>query len=133
MRARQRRHKTHESSETSHIDKFQKEQWAVAVSHSFPSKEQEPFNFMAAVTIHSDFRAQENKICHCFHFSPSICHEVMGPAAMILVFFNTRTETDGRALRSPQASHAQDTLPRGEGGAAAFLAPPLPAQLAHVP
>ena len=29
MRARQRRHKTHESSETSHIDKFLKERWAV--------------------------------------------------------------------------------------------------------
>ena len=28
------------------------------------------FNFMAAVTIYSDFGAQENKICHCFHFSP---------------------------------------------------------------
>ena len=27
-------------------------------------------NFMAAVTIHSDFEAQENKICHCFHFLP---------------------------------------------------------------
>ena len=27
-------------------------------------------NFMAAVTIHSDFGAQENKISHCFHFSP---------------------------------------------------------------
>jgi len=26
--------------------------------------------FMAAVTIFSDFEAQENKICHCFHFSP---------------------------------------------------------------
>ena len=22
----------------------------------------------AAVTVHSDFGAQENKICHCFHF-----------------------------------------------------------------
>ena len=22
---------------------------------------------MAAVTVHSDFGAQENKICHCFH------------------------------------------------------------------
>ena len=31
------------------------------------------FNFVAAVTIHSDFGVQENKICHCFHFSPSIC------------------------------------------------------------
>ena len=25
-------------------------------------------------------------VCHCFHFCPSICHEVMGPDAMILVF-----------------------------------------------
>ena len=39
---------------------------------------------MAAVTIHSDFRAQENKICHCFHFSPSICHEVIGLDAKTL-------------------------------------------------
>ena len=28
------------------------------------------FNFMAAVTVHSDFGVQENKICHCFHFFP---------------------------------------------------------------
>ena len=46
------------------------------------------FNFTGAVTVHSDFEAQENKICHCFHFlPPSICHEVMGPDAMILVFW----------------------------------------------
>ena len=43
------------------------------------------FNFMAGVTIHSDFGTWENKICHCF-VSPSICHEVMGTDAMILVF-----------------------------------------------
>ena len=45
-------------------------------------------NFKAAVTVHSDFKVQENKIYHCFHFSPSIYHEVMGPDAMILVFLN---------------------------------------------
>ena len=28
------------------------------------------FNFMAAVTFHSDFGAQENKVCHCFHCFP---------------------------------------------------------------
>ena len=28
------------------------------------------FNFMAAVTIHSDFGAQENKAFHCFHYFP---------------------------------------------------------------
>ena len=33
-------------------------------------------NFMAAVTICSDFGAQENKICHCSTFSPSICHAI---------------------------------------------------------
>ena len=27
-------------------------------------------NFMIAVTIHHDFGAQENKVCHCFHFFP---------------------------------------------------------------
>ena len=38
--------------------------------HSFFSKEQVCFNFMAAVTICSDFGAQEKKICHCFHCFP---------------------------------------------------------------
>ena len=33
-------------------------------------KEQVSFNFMAAVTIFSDFGAQENKACHCFHCFP---------------------------------------------------------------
>ena len=28
------------------------------------------FNFTAAVTICSDFGAQENKVCHCFHSFP---------------------------------------------------------------
>ena len=57
------------------------------VCHSFLSKGQVSSNFMTAITICSDLGAQENKICHCFHFSPSICHEVMGPDAMILVFW----------------------------------------------
>ena len=43
---------------------------------------------MAAVTICSDLGAQQNKVSHCFHcFFPSICHEMMGPDAMILVFW----------------------------------------------
>ena len=41
--------------------------YAVQVCHSFSSKEQVSFNFMAAVTICSDSEAQEKKICHCFH------------------------------------------------------------------
>ena len=41
---------------------------------------------MAVVTIYRDFGAQENKICHISIVSPSICHEMMGPDAMILSF-----------------------------------------------
>ena len=41
-------------------------------------------NFMAAVTICSDFGVQEKKACHIFCLY--ICHEVTGPDAMILVF-----------------------------------------------
>jgi len=37
---------------------------------SFSSKEQASFNFMAAVTICSDFGAQENEVYHCFHCFP---------------------------------------------------------------
>ena len=42
---------------------------------------------MAAVTVCSDFGAQEEKMCHYFYLSPSIFQAVMGPDAMILVFF----------------------------------------------
>ena len=42
------------------------------------------FNFVAAVTICSDFGAQENKVCHCFYFFPfylpwsdrTRCHDI---------------------------------------------------------
>ena len=54
--------------------------------HSFSSKKQASFNFMATVTVCSDFGAQENKICHLFQFFPHFCHKVMGLDAMILVF-----------------------------------------------
>ena len=46
-------------------------------------------NFMAAVTICSDFSAPQNKMFATVSTgSPSICHEVMGPDAMIFVFLN---------------------------------------------
>ena len=45
------------------------------------------FNFIAAVTICNDLRAQENKICHCLDFPPFICCEMVGLDVMILVFF----------------------------------------------
>ena len=44
--------------------------WPKYWSFSFSSKEQVSFNFMATVTICSDFGAQENKVSHCFHVFP---------------------------------------------------------------
>ena len=40
------------------------------ISHSFSFKEQASFNFMAAITICSDFGAQNNKLCLSFHCFP---------------------------------------------------------------
>ena len=36
----------------------------MSVGHSFSPKEQASFYFMAAITIGSDFEAQENKVSH---------------------------------------------------------------------
>ena len=44
------------------------------------------FSFTAAATICSDFGAPKIKALTVSIVSPSICHEVMGPVAMILVF-----------------------------------------------
>ena len=44
-------------------------------------------NFMAAVTICSDLEPPKIKPVTVSIVSPSICHEVMGPDAMILVFW----------------------------------------------
>ena len=52
------------------------------VCHSFSSKEQASFNFMATVTICYDFGAPQIKSVTV----SIICHEVMGSEAMILVF-----------------------------------------------
>ena len=49
---------------------------------------QASFNFMAAIIFCSDFRASPPpKKIKSATVSPSICHEVMGPDAMILVFW----------------------------------------------
>ena len=39
----------------------------VWVGHSFSSKEYVSFNFMASVTICSDFGTPQNKVSYCFH------------------------------------------------------------------
>ena len=58
----------------------------VWVCHNFPAEKQSSSDCMAAVTIRSDFRAPDRKSVTTSTFSPSVCHEVMGPDAMILVF-----------------------------------------------
>ena len=58
-------------------------QYAVLVGHNFSSKEQASFNFIAAVTICSEFGAQKNKVWHCFHCFPIYFHEVVGTDAML--------------------------------------------------
>ena len=42
-------------------------QHIVEVCHRFPAKKQSPSDFMGVVTVHSDFGAQEEEICHYFH------------------------------------------------------------------
>ena len=51
------------------------------------TKEQTSFNFMAAVTVCSDFGAQESKVCHCFHFFPFCMLWSGGTGCHVLKFF----------------------------------------------
>ena len=60
---------------------------AVYVGHNFSSKEQASFNFMVAVTSAVVLEPKIIKSVTVFIAPPSISHEVMGPDAMILVFW----------------------------------------------
>ena len=50
------------------------------------------FNFITAVTVHSDLEPKKRKPVAASNFRPSICHEVMGLDAMILVFCNVEIQ-----------------------------------------
>ena len=54
----------------------------------FAVKKQLYFNFMASVTIHSGFRAPQNKIWHCFHFFPFSLPWSDGTGSQDLSFLN---------------------------------------------
>ena len=56
--------------------------------NSFSSKEQASFNFMAAVTFCNDPGAKKIKSVIVAVVFPSVCHELMGLGAMIIVFLN---------------------------------------------
>ena len=49
---------------------------------------------MAAVTVWSDFGAQENKICHCFYFFPFYLPLSGGTRCYDLHFWNVEAEVD---------------------------------------
>ena len=63
-------------------------QHTVEVCHRFPAKKQTSSHFMAAVTIHSDFRAEEEEICHSYHLSPLYLPWSNGTGCYHLSFFN---------------------------------------------
>ena len=54
---------------------------------AFPAKKQSSSNFMAAVTIRSDFRAEEEEICHFFHIFPFYLPRSDGARCHDLSFF----------------------------------------------
>ena len=56
------------------------------VGHSFSSKEQASFNFMAAVIICVILEPKKIKSVTVSNVSTSVCHEVIVPDVMILVF-----------------------------------------------
>ena len=50
--------------------------------HSFPSKEQMSFNFLTALTVYSDFVAQEKKMSLLYNFKWSINYKVLNDYAV---------------------------------------------------
>ena len=71
-------------SRQSNVSAFE---YTIQFGRNFSSKEQASFNFMAAITICSDFGAEKIKSDTVSTVSPSISHEVMGPDAMIFIFW----------------------------------------------
>ena len=67
------------------------------------------FNFMAAVTICSDFVAPSKlKFLTVPIVSPYICHEVMGLDAIILIVSNVKTTVHLQSFHT-LARHAQNS------------------------
>ena len=83
---------------------------------------------MAAVTIYSDFEAPKIKSVTVSTVSPSICHEVMGPDAMILVLW--MLSFNGDLLQNDLCQHAVaprivvDSVPDPEAGHCRPMHPP---------
>ena len=59
-------------------------------------KKQAAFNFLAGVTICSDFGLQENKVCHCFHCLPIYLPWSDGTRCLGLSFLNFEYWADSK-------------------------------------
>ena len=66
------------------VGKVMSQLFNMLLGWSFSSKEQASLNFMAKITVCSDFGVQKNKVSHCFHCFPiylpwsdgTICHDL---------------------------------------------------------
>ena len=84
---------------------------------------------MAAVTVRSDFGAQENKICHCFHFFPFYlpwsdgtgCHDLSVLNVEFSVQFSRSVVSD--SLRPHELQHARPPCPSSTPGVYPNLCP----------
>src|SRR5574337_1285744 len=81
--SRPKRHDAHITSHRIHIGRItmnESSMWCLCLLiqciglSSLSFQDQASFNFRSTVTILSDFAVQENKMFHCFHFSPFIYH-----------------------------------------------------------
>ena len=80
--------------------------------HYFLSKEYSSFNFMAAITMCSDFGAQKNKVNHCFHCFPIYLPWSDGPGCHDLSFLNVELH----GITETQLSNFTFTFSESETG-----------------
>ena len=71
---------------------------------------------MAAVTIYSDFGAPKIKSATVSTVAPSICHEVMGPDAMILALISHTSKVRLKVLKARLQQYVNCELPDVQAG-----------------
>ena len=76
---------------------------------------------MAVVITHSDLRPQENKICHCLHFSPSIFHkyflkEICPEYSLERLMLKLKLQYFGHLMRRTDSFEKTLMLGKIEGG-----------------
>ena len=66
---------------------------------------------MAAIIIHSDFKTQEEEICHYFYLFPCYLPEIMGPYAMIFISVQFTHSVVSDSLRPHELQHTRPPCP----------------------